>query len=377
MLKGPILEYRQGGGACAWAGLVIAAFGFFLLSGALSLFGLSMPGEPLALYIAGATGTLLSLVGLLLALGRSAIEVDRQKERVLLWKGLLLPLFTKRYDFSVFRAVSVKLKIVEGSDSFELFEVYLVGKADEDTVEVESFTDYAQARVEAEKLARFLQLPVEDRSQCDLETTPFAELNLLLAERAKGSKREEPKFLPALQQELPQSLVINQENENNTEVTIMPLGFTPQIVVATIIALVFFAAIFWNIFLPFLFLMGPETGTPPFVRYVFTPFMLLFMCGPLTAVAEGFIHAYTKEKIRIEKGRFFVEQIAPFSKKEEALEISAVRDIVINESKTSDGKGSVIVIGEGEVLSLGNRLSTADRQQLRALLSRLVIDAQK
>ena len=377
MLKGPVLEYRQGGGACAWAGLVIAAFGFFLLSAALSLFGLALSGGPIAPFIAGAIGTVLGFVGLLFALGRSAIEVDRQKERVLTWKGLLLPIFSKSYDFSLFRTVSIKLRIVEGSDSFELFEVFLVGKSDKDTIEIESYSDYAQARVEAEKLARFLQVPVEDKSKSEVETTPFDELNLLLAERAELCKRDEPKFLPVLQQELPLSLVVHQQDANRVDVTIMPLGFTPPIVVATLIALLFFVAIFWNIFLPFFFLMGEETGTPPFVRYVFTPFMLLFMCGPLSAVAEGFIHAYTKEKIRIEKGRFSVEQISPLSKKEEGIEISEVRDIVVNESKTSDGKGSVIVIGEGEVLSLGNRLSTVDRQQLKTLLSRLIINAQK
>ena len=257
MLKGPILEYRQGGGGCAWIGFIISFIGFFFLSSTLSLFG-PVTGEPMAIFVARVIGGLLGLLGLLLALGRSAIELDRQKERVLSWKGLLFPIVQKSYDFSAFRSVSIKLRIVEGSDSFELFEVHLLGKNDEDSFEVESFHEYAQARVEAEKMARFLQVPVEDKSRGELDMTPFEELNLLLAERTELKKKEEPQSLPALIEELPALLQVTSRDGRQAEVVVKPLGFTPEIIVVTLISTIIFVAIFWNIFLPFFYLMGPR-----------------------------------------------------------------------------------------------------------------------
>ena len=101
------------------------------------------------------------------------------------------------------------------------------------------------------------------------------------------------------------------------------------------------------------------------------------MCGPLSTIGEGVLRAFTKENIRIEKGCLIVEQISPLKTKEEKMDLGDIKDIVVNESKTSAGQGRVIVIGEGEVLSLGERLPTLERQTLKELLSRLIIDGQR
>ncbi len=368
MNKGPIMEYRQGGGGCAWVGLIAAAFGLILATAPLT-------HTWMASIICSVLGCIFAVVGIILAFGHSAITIDRRNDQVLdaMYLGMI-PIRRRYYDFSIFRAVTISVRVIQGSDELVLYDVTLIGRDEAISIKAESWSDYAQARIEAEKIARFLEVSIEDHTRTEIESTPFEELNLLLTERV--SANGQCGTLPTIREILPSSLVLSIE-EGKSELTVLEEGVTPKLLVLIGICLLFFTVVLWHFVLPFSQLMGPETGTPAIVGYIFWPFITLFLASPLFSIGEGINESFTSECLSIDKGQFTVETNSLTKTTIETMELADIRDVVINNSPTSPNTGTVIIIGAGEVLSIGSHLTADDRKQLATVVRRLVIDAQR
>ncbi|MBN1341827.1 MAG: hypothetical protein JXQ73_04065 [Phycisphaerae bacterium] len=158
------LAGRSGGGCLAVFGLpfLIAGVAFTIaaLSGEVKQTGTN---EPAPLYFAVPFGLLFATVGAVLVFGRRGVVLDRRNRELTTWYGLMVPIKSKRRSLDGFNEVGLTKEVRQSQkSSYTCFPVRLTGSPE--PFLIEEPREYQQSRRQAERVAKFLDLPMVDKS---------------------------------------------------------------------------------------------------------------------------------------------------------------------------------------------------------------------
>ncbi|HUT53630.1 MAG TPA: hypothetical protein VM658_09580 [bacterium] len=188
-----VLETRSGGGCLSLFGLPFLLAGLFTMQIPLRLVPVensdNMPWFFFFLF-----GLVFATAGGVLVFGRSGLILDRRTGMAVKWWGLLLPMKRREYPLDTLKTVSIH-KNVGDSDSPTTYPVQITGEDGGKRISVTNPTDYAQARCEAEQLAKFLGLPVADTSSGKKVVREAGELDESVRDRARRTG-EKSGYLP-------------------------------------------------------------------------------------------------------------------------------------------------------------------------------------
>ena len=179
------LEIREGGGCLTLFGLPFLATGIFMLLASFGVVTIRSDGEPVTQATLLLLGVLFTLVGAVLAFGRSITTIDVGQQVLTKQWRILLPVLTRTYQLGDYSTVT--LAFVRGdSDSADKYPIGLKG----DTVAPLSLcspTQYAEARQCAAAVARHLGLDIEDTSTDHPSHVTATEVNAPLQDRFRAT----------------------------------------------------------------------------------------------------------------------------------------------------------------------------------------------
>ena len=217
-------------------------------------------------------------------------------------------------------------------------------------------------------MARFLELPIKDYTRSTLGETSFAELNLTLAERSQKEQIGELATLPALLPTLPQSLVLVHEDLDKAELTVAAVRLSMHTKVSLGVV-----SFFWFVIIIYLVFHHFFSGGVSSVMVMIGALLALI---PIPTLLSTINRIHTREHIFVEKGKMVIERSSLIGKARQEIDVTEIRDIAIHSSCLSEDDGKVMVIGNGEVISVGELIAPEERHSLCTLLKRLIIDAQ-
>ena len=118
-------------------------------------------GAPMPLLFGILFGSVFASVGAGLMLGRAGVTIDRTSKTMTTWWGLLVPFRSTERPLGEVTTVALSREVRgSGKSSRTVYPVKLVGP--EKPVEIDAEQDYQSARRRAEKVAKFLDLGLED-----------------------------------------------------------------------------------------------------------------------------------------------------------------------------------------------------------------------
>lgn len=179
-------ELRTGGGALALFGMVFAFFGLLPLL----LFAFDTPGHGSHSQNAGLLPLLLVssifvTVGLVLALGRKGVLLDRRAGTLTVWWGLLMPWVRKAQPLTGINAVTITKELRSSKNgSYTVYVVRLDGPV-MTAVTCQEWRTYEPARALGEACAKFLVVPLRDSSSGTLVVREAAYLDEPLVARLR------------------------------------------------------------------------------------------------------------------------------------------------------------------------------------------------
>jgi len=339
--KAPVLEYREGGDCSAVVGLVLLAVGLAASLGTTIAWYRGLPDAWVAAFVGVPLGAFFALIGAGLAFSRSELVVDRQHGRVLSWWGLLLPIRRREWPLAAFRRVVLVVQQPADSEDSVSYAVVLEG---DEPLEVVTVLDYGRARIEAARLARFVDLPAVERRGEDGVDGPLSVTRLV-------DCCDVTLPVPA------SSAVVMVDQGEGPVVRAAAPGVTRGAVVVTGGMLVLALAVASTIVVPAWALISPATGTPYVLRWLFLPFFTAFGLAPFGMFLALVAEMFTSESAAVVDGRLVVTRSSPVSTNETTVAVDDVMDVVVDE-------GRVTVIGTTSVVTMGRHLDDEVRTAL-------------
>ena len=267
-----VIEMRSGGGCISVFGLPFLLAGLFIMQIPLGLVPVGN-SDSLPWFFFPLFGGVFVAVGVFLVFGRSGLILDRRQKRIIQWRGLLVPMERKEQLLDEVKKIVVEHDSGD-SDSGVSYPVKLEGDR-LNTVRIFAPSDYQEARLAAEELARFLSRPVEDFSAGLRIVRDPDKLDESLRERIRRTKEDTgyqpvpPLPMKTQVQETTEGLILEIPGPGITIVHWIQMG---MVFVFVGFALYFFLG-FWRL------------PSPPFVRALFGGFLLVFLIlGPLLGV---------------------------------------------------------------------------------------------
>ena len=149
------LEYRGGGGCLAAFGAPLLLVGLLIVGVTLPMTVSSLPFAVFSLF-----GLAAAVLGAALVLGRFRLTVDLGSRRVRTWRGFLFPLKRTNEPLDLYSKVVFDRSGGDGAGP----ATWTVSLAGEARLEIQTSSDYTEARRSAGELALFFSLPLEDSS---------------------------------------------------------------------------------------------------------------------------------------------------------------------------------------------------------------------
>jgi hypothetical protein len=179
------LEIREGGGCLALFVLPFLATGIFMLLSSVGVVTMRSDGEPVTQATMVLLGALFTLVGGVLAFGRSITAIDLGQHIVTKQWRILVPVRTWSYPLSDYNTVT--LAFVRGdADSADKYPIGLKGNTVA-PLQLCSPTQYAEARSCAAAVARHLGLDIEDTSTDHPSRVKASEADAALRDRLRSA----------------------------------------------------------------------------------------------------------------------------------------------------------------------------------------------
>jgi len=186
-----LLQLKKGGG------VLLSVFGLpFVLGGtwllAATLEWLPMADNPPSFALGLAGGTVFLLSGLGVMGGRAGFILDKRRQTVVRWWGVVLPWQRREFSLMGFHELTLTKVRQETSDSSDIaYAVCLEGPSQ--PLHLHDFRTYEKARALAERLAQFLSMPLADTSSGVKVVRAPDELHQSLRERRRraGGRDEE------------------------------------------------------------------------------------------------------------------------------------------------------------------------------------------
>jgi hypothetical protein len=158
-----LLVLRSGGGLLAVFGLPFLLAGLFVI--ALTLELVSIQGEVPPPYIGLPFGGVFAAVGAGIVFGRSGTTLDRRRQTLVKWWGMLGLARRSEYFLPDFCEVTVEKEVRTGNkSSYTVYPVCLRNEARQESVTLEEPRDYGEARDLAERVAKLVEKPLADSS---------------------------------------------------------------------------------------------------------------------------------------------------------------------------------------------------------------------
>ena len=179
------LEIREGGGCLTLFGLPFFATGIFMLLASVGVVTMRSDGEPVTQAVMVLLGVLFTLVGSVLAFGRSITALDVGQQVITKQWCILLPVRTWTYQLGDYTTVT--LAFVPGdSDSADKYPIGLKGNTAA-ALPLCSPTQFAEARQCAATVARHLGLDIEDTSTDHPARVTASEVDAGLQDRLRSA----------------------------------------------------------------------------------------------------------------------------------------------------------------------------------------------
>lgn len=230
----------------------------FLLPGLASIwayFNVEIHGQPLAALVVGG---IFSLVGGAIVGAFKKVRINRQQGFAEIAAGAFFTFKRTRIPLAGITHVSIAREVrtskdEDSSHSYSVYPVRLIGNGE---FECSDSQKYDYARNEAEMIARYLHLPVEDSSNGGLRRREYSELDDNLAERRrKAGERVQLPVLP-----VNTSLRVHEENG----ATVIELPRRAEALLQAVISALFVIPIY---FFVSSFMHLDEPNTPEWFRY--------------------------------------------------------------------------------------------------------------
>jgi hypothetical protein len=319
------LEIRSGGGYMSVFGLPFFAAGVFVTLMAVGVIVPVNAGRiPLwGLPVMAFMGLVFVAVGGGLAFGRRWKVLDRSRGLITVDIGLLVPMKSTEYGLYDYDAVVLSHQPGD-SDTSESYPVALQGIGSTREFKIIRPASYAESRAEAEKIAKFLRLPLVDRS------TPHE--SVLETEAAQRSFGRRNGSRNAVERPVPPPSVLQsavQESADGVIITI-PGRLGTAGIIQFLIPIAFALFVVFNV-AP---LFG-ATDTPEFVSVMFFAVALLFFVIPLIRALWGVFDAKTKSTV-VSAGAqgVEIEERHAFRKRSTRIPPDAIIDIDFSTSRT-------------------------------------------
>jgi len=190
-------------------------------------------------------GALFGLVGLFLMTGRSGIIIDKRKNTFLKWYGLLVPMIRKEYPLDRHERVSLRKEVRSSrNSSTTVYVVRLEGEDDVKPLLFDSPTDYNDSRNIAERLSKFLRVPLADFSSGSEIVREYDKLDESMRDRAERTREK-----IELPDPLPDMISLIHDDYGTIKIEIPPPGFNAllylqlaaPVIISGLMVLFFFA----------------------------------------------------------------------------------------------------------------------------------------
>jgi hypothetical protein len=246
---------------------------FFLLPGLVAIwayFNVDIQGEPIAALIVGGV---FSLVGGAIAGAFKRVRIDRQQGFAEMAAGAFFTFKRTRIPLAGITHISLgrEQRTRRSKNRTSTYYVYPVKLAGNSELECSDSQDYDYARGEAEAMARYLNLPIEDSSSGEIRRREYDELDDSLAQHRR--KAGENTRLPVLPRDT--RLHVREENGVTTIDLPPPANKWLQIVISLVLTVPFY-------FIVSHFMRLDEPNTTTWFRYwvlgiVFVPLCWQFL----------------------------------------------------------------------------------------------------
>ena len=181
-----LLVFRSGGGLLALFGLPFLLTGLFVI--ALTLGLVSIQGEVPPLAFGLPFGGIFAAVGAGIVFGRAGATLDRRRQSLVKWWGMLGLARRSEYLLPDFCEVALKKEIRKGNNSsYTVYPVCLRSEARQESVTLEEPRDYGAARDLAERVSKLVGKPLADSSSGATVVRQPDCLDLSLRDAARGS----------------------------------------------------------------------------------------------------------------------------------------------------------------------------------------------
>ncbi len=192
-----VMEKRSGGGGMAVFGFVFLCIGIAIAAMALGVIPAEDEGGP-PRFVGAMFGLPFAITGLIFALGRSGLIVDKRTGVLTKWHGLIVPIIRKEKRIDFYERVTIgKEKRSSGKNQITVYPVRLEGSKGEAPLELSAAQDYLAARREAEEMAKFMGWELADASSGTVVTREADKLDESVRERVRRTgETPEPVPLP-------------------------------------------------------------------------------------------------------------------------------------------------------------------------------------
>lgn len=366
---------RWGGGPLMAFGLLFALFGSMPLLAATGILGSANGKAPPVLPLLLVGGLFVS-VGLCIALGRRGLTIERGRNTVTTWYGLLVPMFRKERGLAEFTQVTLTAEIRRNKNSsYTVYPVRLA--ADGKPVLVEEPRDYLKSRQAGEMVAKYLTLPLADCTSGSPVVREASELDEPLASRMR--RKGEPVVLPSAPATA-KARVLRKDRAVMLEIPAP--GFNPLLAILPGLVLVPVV-----MFLGFFLFMIPGNA-PAGIRYGFPLFVACMVLIPATVGLLGFLRrTRTRTRVTVSASGLRCERLGFGGTKTEEIALDKLEELEM-QSSVHSGSGSrglpnwlSGLAGGGMVarsdecsLEFGGHLDVTEKQFLLAVLRQAVLD---
>lgn len=347
---------QRGGGCLAVFGLPFLAAGLFVLcSPLLGIPWKNASGGPASWWFLIPFGSVFAAVGAGLVFGRTGIEVDRPTGTLRRWWGLLGPWVSREESLQRFDRVLLTHEVRRSdSGSYTIYPVQLAGGGA--PITVASSRRYGTARQQAEGLAKFLQLTMEDRGGHEVIIRPPDRLDESVRAQARRLGAAHPRPAPP-----PRSALQAELSTGHARVELPAPGVQPMHWVVFAVTLVF----------PAFFLLGFGSA---FTGW-FVAFAALFIFGPPLAVGVPILAwATRRDTLTVDRHRLCVERRWAFGHRIIECDAGEIEHLAVGPPqgrgrRSSLDRGEVVGVHTDDgIVELGPGLQPLERQWLRDLL---------
>lgn len=288
-------------------GLPFFLAGFFVMS--LSLGLIPVEGDSGPWYFLVPFGSVFSMVGLVLMVGRRGIVIDRQRHRVVKWYGLLVPMIRRESLLTLCDRLALTREVRRSDKSTRIvYPVRLEGSAQEQAIHIVEPLDYQEARRTAESLSEFLRLPLVDLSSGTEVVREPERLDESIRERARRTREEIPEAVAP-----PQIRSALEEESGTLRIQIPPTDVT-AVHRLHLVAAVIFIGITAFILTPMLASDARDPMSYLFIGLLGAGFVVLPLVSTLSRVAgqarRGCTVQASPSVLRIEQGKRVTEIFA-------------------------------------------------------------------